>query len=89
MEGSMDNPYFCSPGGPSLAIQHFKAQDVFDKYHGGHLTCPSTQCRPNEERKYVRIVTCYVTLLVCEGRHDFCSSQFWSDGLTLLGSIVP
>ena len=35
------------------------------------------------------IVTHYVTLLVCQGRHDFCSSHFWSDCLTSLGNIVP
>ena len=35
------------------------------------------------------IVTHYVTLLVCQGIHDFCSSHFWSDCLTSLGNIVP
>jgi hypothetical protein len=72
----MDNPHFCSPGGPSPTIQDFKAQNMLEKYHGGHLPCPSTQCKPKEQQKCVQIVTRYVTLLAYEGTHDFCSRHF-------------
>jgi hypothetical protein len=76
MEGSMDNPHFRSPGGPSPTIQDFKVQDMLKKYHRGHLPCPSTQCKSKEQRKYVQIVTRYVALLAYEGIYDFCSRHF-------------
>jgi hypothetical protein len=87
IEGSMDNPHFRSPGGPSRTIQDFKAQDMLEKYHGGHLPCLSTQCNPKEQRKYVQIVTRYVTLLHMKAYVIFLAVIF-SPIVSLFGTVL-